>query len=211
MEAQMLTVYIGHDDEAVGPVDEGAAGWKLHSFCTRHRSFRHPDSLKVEVSQDRIGRVKDRTLKRKLECGLAFWLGYFEHGDCIWFRSDSPPAGVEFQWDGVRYAGLLVWYGKTSWLQATSLAERTEAADRFLARYTDWANGDMYWYRIDDDQGQTLDSSGPWYGSELDVMFRDIASEVGDQDFQVTGDPDTEFEPQLRRAVSQRLVTAAGR
>lgn len=84
-------------------------------------------------------------------------LSYFEHGNCMWFVcGGSAPAGVEFQWDGTRVAGM--WIPGGSMLQELQLAgEPGSPARRKKALslaadacrlYTDWCNGDVYEWHV---------------------------------------------------------------
>jgi hypothetical protein len=122
-------------------------GWKLYSFSRRHMSFRDPDTLTHEIGF-------------KVAKGEAYWLSYFEHGNVWWGRKGGEvPAGVEFQWDGREYAGMLIWEG-------SGPAPGPDSADAFLAEYTDWANGHCFQYYIDNAEGEQVDSLSGLIGAE---------------------------------------------
>jgi len=195
-------VSILHDCDISRPTEDDSQ-WTLYSFCRNHLTFKSPDDLNVVVGRNHVEKVRDRTLKRKLANGLAFWLGYFEHGQCCWFRSDAAPLGVEFQWDGVRYAGLLVWEHKASIMGAKTYEDRAKDADAFLRCYTCWANGEGLYYRIDDEDGEIIDSCGGFYACDSDHMLEQMVPELVGHDFEVRGDA-CSLEGRLRDLVAQR-------
>src|SRR5262245_27751229 len=110
----MLKLNLSHDADLENPCDHD--GWRVHSFCRRHAAFRHPADLGLGNIDPATGlpRIKNPGLRSKLKNGLAFVLSYYQHGQCLWFLHGEEPAGVEFQWDGTRIAGLLVWEDKAS-------------------------------------------------------------------------------------------------
>lgn len=118
-------------------------GWWLYSFSTRHINFKHPDKLGI-APPDKFGEpvIRDFALRRQLDCGTAFFCSYYEHGLCWWGLKGAQPAGVEFQWDGRRVAGLLVWQGGARTLLPKTFEERQKAAAAFLEDYTKYANGE---------------------------------------------------------------------
>lgn len=149
-----VTLTIGYDQDMERP-DSTYDGWKPISFSRRHNNFVHPDHYCLSKPEN-IG------LRRKLEVGLAFWLSYYEHGLCRWsLRGEGP----QCHWDSVDIAGLLVWTGKPSDIGAKSYEDRTTDARNFLEEYTDWCNGNCYWFSLEDDQ-KILDSCGGFIGTE---------------------------------------------
>lgn len=194
-------VEINHDSEIECPSDFDGA-WTLYSFCSKHQHFKHPEHLCVQVGRNQVGWIYDPVLKAKLENGLAHWLGYFEHGQSCWFRTAAAPPGVEFQWDGVRYAGLLVWEKEEDEIGAKSYEDRAKDADSFLRQYTDWANGHGVWFSISNSRGDLLDSGGGYYASDLDFLLEEIAREVKGHEFVVTGDYEY-LQTQLEAAVKK--------
>lgn len=165
----MLTVKIINDYCDHAEIDE--MGWKLHSFNTRHRNFVHPDDI-----------ASDYDLREKFNNGLAFFVGYYEHGNCLWFLSDSDtPAGVEFQWDGRRIAGYIEFMDDENY-KPDNLKE---SAVSFLKVYTDYCNGNTYAYSIQEGE-EFLDSCGGFIGEEH--LISHLADIIGDKDFQVIGD-----------------------
>jgi len=194
-------VHLEHDDDIECPNEVGDGQWTLYSFCSDHASFKHPDDLGVVCNRNEIVRVRDRKLATRLRNGLAHVLSYFEHGGCIWMRKDGPiAAGVEFQWDGVRVAGLLVWEHAPGDMGAKTFEDRAKDADCFLRVYTSWANGEGLYYNIEDEGGNHVDSCGGFYGCDAEHMLAEIAPSLVGHEFDVVGDADY-LEDDLRRLV----------
>jgi hypothetical protein len=157
------TLTIGYDRDVDLP-DTGYDGWKPTSFCQRHHNFQHPDNFCLRERKN-IG------LRRKLHVGLAFWLSYYEHGLCKWsLRGEGP----QCRWDSVNTAGLLIWTGLPGDMGAKTYQDRATDARNFLDEYTDWCNGNCYWFSLED-AGQSLDSYGGFIGTaQLAEAINDI-------------------------------------
>jgi hypothetical protein len=124
------------------PLDECYAMGRLISFNRRHVSFQDPETTLAEYRADPD----------------TVTLSYFEHGQRRWMVAERPtPAGVEFLWDGVRFAGI--WVPDAGVLEnaealslvAGSPERRTwmiEQAQSACELYTQWANGDIYGYTV---------------------------------------------------------------
>ena len=148
------TLTIGYDHDLERP-DSGYDGWKPISFNRRHSNFEHPDRYRLNEPEN-IG------LRRRLAVGLAFWLSYYEHGLCRWsLRGEGP----QCRWDSVDIAGLLLWTGKPAALGAKSHENRAQDTRHFLEEYTDWCNGNCYWFSLEDDH-KLLDACGGFIGTE---------------------------------------------
>lgn len=201
-----LTVFIEPDGDVECPADNDCT-WKLYSFCTRHASFKHPSELGLGELDRSTGEPKlvgadGRKLKRKLEVGLAHILSYYEHGNCVWFRKNGDiPGGVEFQWDGTRIAGLLVWEHPAREIGGKTFDARAKDADGFLREYTTWCNGEGLYFCIKDEDGEVIDSCGGYLDSEY--MLEEAADCLGDNEFEVRGKADW-LESALRKAVEKR-------
>lgn len=142
----MYKVYIHHDPDCECPND--GYGWNLVSFNRRHYSFQDPSKM-------------DQTkIQKMINDGRAYYLSYYEHGRCWWgLTEEKAPPGVEFQWDGVRVAGLLLWDEKED-------PPTKESAKAFLSEYTSWANGECYYYEVYDEKGNLVDASGGFIGTD---------------------------------------------
>jgi hypothetical protein len=174
-----VTVDVWQDDSPECPNDWGS--WRLYSFNSRHNSFKHPDEFKMGSAE----------FKKAEESGLIFRLGYYEHGQCSWFLQGEGGAGTDCQFDGVRFAGLLVWKdtenapwdghcktdpktgepilvnGKKQKIDNTGRYEcAKKTAKAFCEGYTAWANGDVYGYSINEAPGVDGSSCGGFYSFE---------------------------------------------
>jgi hypothetical protein len=197
----MLTVKLEHDSDIECPNTNGDGQWTLHSFGNRH--VNHTDPEKFELYRNRKGELasRNRPLNRKLQNGLAFILSYYEHGNCMWSRSGHGP---QCRWDNVQVAGILVWEHKADDMGAKSYEDRAKDADAFLNTYTSWANGEGLYYCIEDENGETIDSCGGFYGCDSDYMLEEIAHSLLNEEYEVEGDAADYLEDDLERIVEQK-------
>lgn len=129
-------------------------GFKLYSFNRRHASFCDPEKLPLSPL----------ALRNKLRAGTAFWLDYYEHGLCCWSLAGDGP---QDQWDTARRAGLLIWEEPAKHLGSEHTYEgRRKQAESFLETYTDWCNGNTFWYQLEDELEAHVDSCGGFIGDE---------------------------------------------
>jgi hypothetical protein len=133
----ILFINIEHDQDAFNPCkDQDGLGF-VRSFSTRHIDHIDPDEARemMEADSDIIP------------------LSYFEHGNSLWMVCGEERPGVEFQWDGVRFAGI--------WIPDASVRESYTAQDGLSRKewmrkqaaaccetYTDWCNGNVYGYTV---------------------------------------------------------------
>jgi hypothetical protein len=167
--ARLLTLTLGHDNDVECPGNFGEE-WKPVSFCRRHRNFEHPDNY-------RLDRRENAWLRRKLQVGLAFWLSYYEHGLCRWSLQGEGP---RCPWDSVEVAGILMWTGKPSGLGAKTYEDRGKDARAYLEEFTDWCNGDCYWFSLEAD-GMPPVTCGGLIGTEHLTEAINEALADGDQ------------------------------
>ena len=144
-----MKLTIDYDQGCECPTEYGA--WDMHSFSSRHCNFKNPD----ELFPANIG------LRRKLKCGTAFILSYFEHGYCMWSLSGEGP---QCRWDTAQFAGILIYKDPVKYLPK-GWHKRAEMARSFLEEYTKWCNGEIYCYSIEDDD-EVVDSCGGFIGAE---------------------------------------------
>jgi hypothetical protein len=154
---------IGYDHDTESPCDYD--GWKLYSFHPRHKREKDQEEFKT------IG------MRRKFSVGLAFVLDLYEHSGSAWSLSGS---GMQCQWDTSRGAGVLIWEGKPGDIGAKTYDDRAADATRFLETYNEWANGQCYWFSIDDGDGNPIDSCGGFIG--LDSLREAINESLGEND-----------------------------
>lgn len=187
-----LLVHVGYDDDTESPSDREAGwGFRLISFGRRHVNHEDPSKFFGDNGRPVLW------LRNKLKAKTAFFLSYYEHGLCRWPLSGEGP---HCQWDSVDVAGLLLWEGKAKDLHPLP-QPRVAAARAFLEEYTDWCNGECYWYSIEDaDTGEEVDSCGGFIGwdavreaiteyteGELVRFVGDLAHDL--EPYQVKADP----------------------
>jgi hypothetical protein len=139
--------------------------WELHSFNTRHCNFKHPDDFGISVNSYGEVETSQIGLRRKLDVGTAFVLGYYEHGLCSWLIRGYGGPGTDCRWDGNQCAGILIWKGKSTDIGKTE-PERLARARQVCETYTCWCNGEVFGYRIFDDQDEEIESCWGFYGYE---------------------------------------------
>ena len=139
-------VELAYDSNASNPLEDWDETGTIHSFNRRHTNFIDPTSEQFEALQAEHG-------------ADLIPLSYYEHGQCLWFVVGSDtPAGVEFQWDGTRFAG--VWVpdaGLKGYADDENeplgsperIARMSEYAKQACTTYTDYCNGSVYGYSIE--------------------------------------------------------------
>jgi hypothetical protein len=134
-------------------------GFTVYSFNRRHRSFKHPAELGIEGPNE-FGEpvITDEDLKKKLDEGLAFILGYSEHGLCCW------TVGGKDDWDSRAVAGLMVL--DPDYVPSTDYEGRDEYARLCAEEYTAWCNGEVYEVYFTKDGEVVEDAGGICYGQE---------------------------------------------
>jgi hypothetical protein len=190
--AKRITVFIEHDEFCRAPDMDCDGQWKLYSFSRRHDHYGSPDRFGLTGEWDETGSVefeKDderqlteqaKAFKAKLDKGLAFFLSYYEHGQCSWELNHTPQRKRGAEFDRVSVAGLLVWEEGEDNLGAKTVDERAKDAEQFLETFTAWCNGECYEYCAKDEDGEELEDvmcSG-FYGNDLDYMFDRIREEL---------------------------------
>ncbi len=183
-----LTVHLDYDQDAENPMDYDGQ-WKLVSFGSRHSNHEDPENY-FPLS---IG------LRQKLNAGTAFLLSYFEHGNCVWDvmgRMDHYP---DFNWDGVRCAGILLWEHPVKELGPKTYEAREQDARNFCEVYTKWCNGWFLCYSIEDEDGNCIDSccgfdDGAYMFEQIGDMIRWWMGEqnLGEDDVEVEFEGDAE-------------------
>lgn len=197
-----VIVSIEVDDDCNDPSAAGGDDgcWRLWSFNPNHSNHKTPWDLGFMSSGELIAveEVDDSTecspnevaeLHRKLDVGLAFRLGYYEHGQCDWHLSGQGGPGSDCRFDGRRFAGLLVWEEPDDHMGHTTYEDRFDNAKGFLEVYTAWCNGECYGYSVKTAGGEEIDSCWGFYGNDMEYMFSQIQSATeGKEVIRVTGD-----------------------
>ena len=172
----MITLTINYDRDTESPNDN--YGFALYSFSRKHLSFKHPENFFTEGND---GLIPNIGIRRKLSCKTAFLLSYYEHGQCSWTLQNE---GSSCPWDSSNFAGILVWEEKPSDL-GKDYDAREKSARCFLEEYTNWCNGQCFYYSIErTDTVEDLDDScGGFIGSEWVLEhLKDEHGELFDQD-----------------------------
>jgi hypothetical protein len=124
----MIEIQVMHDHGVENPC-EWDCSWTVYSFNTRHGIYRDPDTFDADEMESLAAK------------GLAFPLGYYEHGNCLWTLAGTGPS---CPWDSVGFAGWIVWEGDESDIGGDAEQRRKDAAG-FLDLYTRWCNGETYY------------------------------------------------------------------
>lgn len=167
-----VKLIIKHDQDTESP--NTYENWKLVSFNSRHTSYGDPYDYLLPPDEYGEPVPANIGIRRKLKTGTAFILSYFEHGNCVWGLKGETH---NCQWDTARIAGILFWEGKSKELPK-SYEEREEWARSFLKEYTEWCNGNCYYFRIEDMEENILDSCGGFIGD--DGLADDIKGNLSD-------------------------------
>jgi hypothetical protein len=140
---KLVKVLVEHDEM---PAEEGPnswGGWRLYSFNTRHRSFRHPNTF------------DDEDIARGLEQGQVFSLECYQHGpgNTHWALSGEQPLLLQCQWDNRKGAGWLIMEDDYEFADREAAAA---SARGFLETYNDWTNGHVFQFTFpEDDERET--------------------------------------------------------
>lgn len=164
-----LVVHIDVDQDPINPLDRDQ--WKVISFGRRHSNYEDPDKYVKGIKDGKPVPI-DQALRNKLRAKTAFWLGYYEHGDCQWALSGEQH---QCQWDSVSLAGLLLWEGKASEI---SPEHREAQARSILEEYTAYCNGHVYCFAVETEDGEPVDSCGGF--TDTDYLAEMIKEAVGD-------------------------------
>jgi hypothetical protein len=174
-DAHYLSLNIGYDQDAECPSDNRDSTWRVVSFSSRHSKYENPDNYLTPVYDER-GRFQyadpnNIGLRRKIQCGTAFILSYYEHGQGQWSIKGE---GTQCRWDTADVAGIAFFDSDPSEISRANGLPMSEkynarAADLrgFLEEYNNWANGYVYGYSFsydgDDPDNDETDSCWGFY------------------------------------------------
>ena len=174
------------NDESPEDPHEWAGQWLLKQFNSRKYHYADVNDMSY-VDDDGMLRWNE-DIAAKMRVGLAFEVSYFEHGQCRWGVKGMLAGMPDAMWDGVAVAGVLVWGHNENDMGAKTVEDRKKEAEQFLETYTAWCNGDVYGYRIEDGDGEMLDSCYGYYGyADMEVQVAALRDEypnleAGDRD-----------------------------
>ena len=161
---------VRHDPDTHCPCEDGDGRWQIYSFSKRHNRFKNPE----ELIDEETGEIKPE-IKAKLESGLAFFLSYYEHGLCRWSLAGTGP---QCQWDTVQKAGIAIWEEPEENMGAKTYDDRAKDCKAELEEYTEWCNGNCYYYKITDKKGKEIGCCGGIIGG--DYLVDAIKEELPD-------------------------------
>jgi hypothetical protein len=139
--------------------------WKIYSFSKRHANFMDPlEFIKLSKDQKIIG--ANIGIERKLNCGTAFILSCYQHGEECWSLKGE---GTQCRFDTAIVAGIMLFNSNTKNLPA-DIEDRKKRARNFLDWYNELVNGGVLHFCLKDDDENHLDSCGGFVGED-DLMF----------------------------------------
>lgn len=171
---RILFVEAMNDQDCPNPCEDQDGMGSIRSLSNRHINNIDYDEAKELLESD-----KD-----------VIPLSYFEHGNSLWMVAGSAmerTPGIEFQWDGVRFAGI--WIPDASVRESFApSAENPEKDSDGLTRhewmakqaeicceeYSKWANGDCWGFDIQvykvrkDDDGEPYDQKDDYRRDEAE-------------------------------------------
>lgn len=176
---------IGHDGDTENPIEEDSL-FTLHMFSPRLVNYTDPDVLLAcqyeypEGHEDEGYQCDRMPTNHPTDHDWVgpegFLVSYFEHGQCWYGLAGSMTGMPDFQWDGVPFAGFLEVTAsaedRAAWWDELTEDEKIEVASDALETYTLWANGDCYWYSIEEVGTEDCDL-GHKHETELQDAFSD--------------------------------------
>lgn len=185
-----LTLQVEPDDEPSDPTEINEESWSIYPFSSRDDFLEWLDDT---------GRFKTKKLRTRAEKGLAFILSKYKHGDEVWYLG-SRYRGVDWQWDGTDYAGVMIWEHHARYMGAKTFEARSKDAEGELKQWQAWRNGHVYSVKLLDPEDEFADPRGNWCGNlydeahiievvleQLDLDNDEIVSVTGDCSFMVDG------------------------
>ncbi len=162
---ETITLESGHRIEIHHDLDpESPRQWEnLGTFQVYHRRYASPDPIE-----------RDPPVIKPDEIGLKVW-GY-DHGGIIYATGEQNPFSCP--WDS-GFAGIIYVsrHKARTWLGTGRLTKKHEAKVREILEhevsiYNEWANGEVYGFKVFDPEGEEIDSCWGFYGSDRDYMIQ---------------------------------------
>lgn len=153
--------------------------WSFYSFSAKHINYADPYKF-ISRKTTRDNFVPLSRYRRKYETGLFYPLSYYEHGNCVWSLKGEGP---QCRWDTTQLAGVAIWEHPASAIGAKDLETRREDCRASLRTYTDWCNGNCYWFSIErydaaEDMYVNVESCGGFIGEEY--LIEEIKAHLKD-------------------------------
>lgn len=173
-----VTITLDNDPDTSSP-SENDLSWKIVTFGNKLITDGNPEEYCSGLDESGEPIPATLAIRNKLKAGSAFWLSYFEHGNSVYSIMGTGP---QCRWDNVRVAGIVLFehnpneIGPKVKTSAERYAIRQADCASFLAEYTQWANGECYWYRVECEEADFEDSCGGFIGS--DYCLEEVASSL---------------------------------
>jgi hypothetical protein len=187
----ILFVETEYDPDSPNPLEEDEGLGQIRSFNPRHINY---------INLKKINTVVTENLD-------AVQLSYYEHDRCLWFVAGTrTPPGVEFQWDGVRFAGI--WFPTEATIQEYEASQTDKTRQQWMIErakeackiYTAWLNGEVYAYSVHlfpikkTERGQLYDRREDYRFDQ--PLFEEYAGDFIDFD---------QFEAEVNAAINRAL------
>lgn len=136
-EEKKYKITVNHDPDTDNPCTDGDGRWQI--YTTNSKEF-----LKLlDPDTDSEYALFNAETLTKLKTGLAFVLSYSEHGrQCQWDlkNTDFNPNEVD---------AIAVWEETEENLGPITYLHRQIDCRQQVQEYTQWCNGDCYWFKIE--------------------------------------------------------------
>lgn len=169
----MLKITLEYDLEAENPCE--IYDLTVHSFSPKHINYMSPEKVGIYSDFDgdpelssRDENGKPNKYKKLFDSGFLFPLSCYQNGNILWSLKGEGP---QCRFDTAPIAGIII-LDKDKW-KGRHWKTKEDVARSFLKIYSDWCNGLVYQYRIEEQDGSLLDSCCGYYDAR--IMFSDIS------------------------------------
>ena len=164
-----LTLTIDYDSI---DFDDLLNDWKVIPFNRKWRNYEDPSKYIKSVNKFGEAIPANIGIARKLDCQTAFFLSCYQHSGVAWSLLGD---GMQCPWDSTKHAGILMLSPNIP------KDKRVEAAQSVLEEYNAFCNGEVYWYSLEDSDGNDVSSCTGFLG--LDSLGQGIREILSEGDF----------------------------
>lgn len=166
-----LIVTVEQDTDATNPLEDCDGTWTIYHFGSdyRQRDGKTADDFMFTETGD-YRTIRNIVIAKKLSVGLAFW--FTGDGDYSEFQVTQDDDYTR------HHTGIMVWENKPKDMGARSYADRMQDAKNELEAYDAWCRGDACGYRIEDGDGEDVESCWGFIGPDHDYVAEEIRSTV---------------------------------